>query len=407
MSYTYTDKIKFAYTPNFDAFSRLRTSEPFTLFDSSNRYRDNGLWAISTAGTAAATFNADQGLMDLTVGSASGDQVIRETYRVFAYQPGKSLLIMNTFVMEPAKTNLRQRIGYFGAANGVYIELDGLDTYMVERSSVSGSVANTRVIQANWNVDPMNGTGPSGKTLDLSKAQIMWSDFEWLGLGSVRTGFVIDGEFITCHVFHHANLITSTYITTASLPIRYEMTNTGATSGASTLKQICSTVLSEGGYELRGGPGSITTPITSAYTMATAGTYYPIVSIRLKAANLDAIVAPTGIAILPNATGNYSYRIVTGGVTTGGSWNSAGATSNVEYNITGTSFAGGINAQQGFFSETNQSSSNIELSRDDIFRFQLERNSFTSTPLEFTLCVTSNGNGDSVFGVIDWQEISR
>ena len=407
MSYTYTDKIKFAYTPNFDAFSRLRTSEPFTLFDSSNRYRDNGLWATSTAGTAAATFNADQGLMDLTVGSASGDQVIRETYRVFAYQPGKSLLVLNTFVMEPAKADLRQRVGYFGAANGVYLELDGLDTYMVERSSVSGSVANTRVIQANWNVDPMDGTGPSGRTLDLSKAQIMWSDFEWLGLGSVRTGFVIDGEFITCHVFHHANLITSTYITTASLPIRYEMTNTGATSGASTLKQICSTVLSEGGYELRGGPGSITTPITSAYTMATAGTYYPIVSIRLKAANLDAIVAPTGIAVLPNAAGNYSYRIVTGGVTTGGSWNSAGATSNVEYNIAGTSFAGGTVAQQGFFAQTNQASSVIELARDDIFRFQLERNSFTSTPAEFTLCATSDGNSDSVFGAIDWQEISR
>jgi len=407
MSYTYTDKIKFAYTPNFDAFSRLRTSEPFTLFDSSNRYRDNGLWATSTAGTAAATFNADQGLMDLTVGSANGDQVIRETLRVFAYQPGKSLLVMNTFVMEPPKTGLRQRIGYFGVANGFYVERDDSDVYLVERSSVTGITVNTRVAQAAWNVDRMDGTGPSGKILDLTKAQIMWSDFEWLGLGSVRTGFVIDGEFITCHVFHHANLITSTYITTASLPIRYELTNTGATLGASTLKQICSTVLSEGGYELRGGPGSIATPITASYSMATAGTYYPIVSIRLKAPNLDAIVAPTGIALLPNAAGNYNYRIVTGGVTTGGSWNSAGATSNVEYNITGTSFAGGTVAQQGFFAQTNQASSAIELARDDIFRFQLERNSFTSTPAEFTLCVTSDGNSDSVFGAIDWQEISR
>lgn len=407
MSYTYTDKVKFAYTPNFDAFGRLRTSDPFTLFDSSNRYWDNGRFTTSTTGTASATFNANQGLIDLTVGTANGDQVLRETTRVFAYQPGKSLLVMNTFVMSPQKTNLRQRIGYFGTDNGIYVELDGSTTYMVERSIVTGSVVNTRVAQANWNVDPMDGTGPSGRTLDLSKAQIFFLDIEWLGLGSVRTGFVIDGEFFVCHIFHHANFITSTYITTAILPIRYEITNIGITTGSSTLKQICSTVLSEGGYELRGNPGSISTPITTAYSMAVAGTYYPIVSMRLKSAYLDGIVVPTGIALLPNSAGNYSYRIIIGGTTTGGAWVSAGANSTLEYNITGTSFAGGNIAQSGFFAQTNQASSNIELSRDDLFRFQLERNSFTSTPLEFTLCVTSNGAGDSVFGSIDWQEITR
>ena len=407
MSYTYTDKIKFAYTPNFDAFGRLRISEPFTLFDSFNRFRDSGNFATSITGTASATFNADQGLVDLAVDTANGDQLIRESYRVFSYQPGKSLLVLNTFVMEPAKTNLRQRIGYFGAANGVYIELDGNDTYMVKRSSVTGSVVNTRVLQANWNVDPMDGTGPSGLTLDLTKAQILWSDYEWLGLGSVRTGFVINGEFYTVHVFHHANVIASTYITTACLPIRYEITNTGATASGSTLKQICSTVISEGGYEIRGEARSVTTPITAARNLAVAGTYYPIVSIRLKSTNLDGIVVPTGIAALPDATGKFSYQVVTDGTTTGGTWVSAGADSIVEYNLTGTSFAGGIVAQHGFFTQTNQSASNIELSRDDIFRFQLERNTFTSTPFEFTLLVAANGAGDDVYGAIDWQEITR
>jgi hypothetical protein len=399
--------ISYANSPNIDAFGRLRVSEPFTLFDSSNRYADNGQWATSVATSGTATFNTAQGLIDLNVTAVSGSEVVRETTKVFPYQPGKSLLVLSTFVMSSPKTNLRQRVGYYGPANGYYLQLNDTTVSFVERTSVSGSLVENPVAQSSWNVDKMDGTGPSGVTLDLTKAQILFMDLEWLGVGTVRIGFVVDGNFYVCHKFQHANIIASTYITTATLPLRYEITNTGATSGASTLKQICSTVLSEGGYDLRGVSRSISTPITTAITLASAGTYYPIVSIRLKAANLDGVVIPTGIAALPNSAGNYSYRLVTGGTTTGGSWVSAGASSVVDYNISGTSFTGGTTALQGFFTQSNQSSSSIELSKDDIFKFQLERNSFTSTPFEFTLLVTSNGAGDSVYGALDWQEITR
>jgi hypothetical protein len=195
---------------NTDAFSRTRVSEPFTLFDSSYRYADNQLWTSTTATGGTATFNSAQGLVDLSVTSASGSEVIRETTKVFAYQPGKSLLTLNTFVMAPAKTNLRQRVGYYGASNGYYLEQDNTTVSFVERSFVTGVVVNTPVVQANWNVDPMNGSGPSGITIDLTKAQILYMDLEWLGVGTVRIGFVINGEFYVCHKFHHANLITST-----------------------------------------------------------------------------------------------------------------------------------------------------------------------------------------------------
>ena len=171
---------------NLDAFGRLRVSEPFTLFDSSHRYSDNNLWSTGTTGTAAATFSADEGLVNLTVGSANNDEVLRETTKVFAYQPGKSLLVMNTFVMGEAKAGLRQRVGYYGAANGFYIEREGVSTYFVERSSVTGAVVNTQVPQAQWNQDTLDGTGPSGITLDLSKSQILYMDIEWLGLGTPR-----------------------------------------------------------------------------------------------------------------------------------------------------------------------------------------------------------------------------
>ena len=391
-----------------DAFGRLRVSNPLTLFDSSHRYRDNNLWSSLVVGTGSTVgFVTTQGLINIGIGTTAGCSVIRETTKVFAYQPGKSLLVLNTFVMNAPKTNLRQRVGYFGADNGMYFEVDGDTAYFVERSLSLGTT--TRVAQEDWNVDKLDGTGLSGITLNPSKAEILWMDIEWLGVGTVRIGFVIDGKFIHCHSFHHANIIESTYITTASLPVRYEIANTGITTSVSNLKQVCSTVISEGGYELRGIQQAIGIPITTPRTLTTAGTFYPIISLRLKTSPnyLDAIVILTALSAMPIATGAYNWQIRASGTTTGGTWVSAGVDSAVEYDITGTSYTGGRILGSGFFSASNQATTQIDILKEALFKFQLERNGLTSTPFEITLVVASNGNGDTVVASIDWEEVSR
>lgn len=393
-----------------DAFGRLRISDPFTLFDSSHRYQDNGLWNTDTAAGGASTFNANQGLIDLTVTTASGSRVYRETKKVFSYQAGKSLLVLSTFILSPAKENLRQRVGYFGDNNGIFLELNNDVLSFVERSSVTGSVVETSVSQANWNIDKLDGAGPSGYTLDITKAQILWQDIEWLGLGTVRIGFVIDGKFIHCHSFNHANLITSTYITTASLPLRYELENTGATGSGSTLKQVCSSVISEGGYELRGEQTAVTVPVTSPITLATAGTTYPVVSIRLKTSpdRLDAIVILSALSILGTSSNTvYLWKLIQGGTSTGGTWVSASATSSVEYKLNGTGITGGRTLASGYINSTNQSSPTTNILKDSIFATQLERNTFTATPGELSLAVVADTNNAVVYTSMDFEEISR
>lgn len=392
-----------------DAFGRQRVSNPVTLFDSSHRFRDNNLWVTATTGTASATFNANQGLVDLTVNNAENAEVVRETTKVFSYQPGKSLLVMNTFVMSPAKAGLRQRVGYYGAKNGIYLELDGSVLSFVKRSFVGGSLSNTSIGQSSWNIDTLDGNGPSGITLDISKAQILWMDIEWLGVGSVRLGFVIDGQFIHCHTIHHANIITSTYITTASLPLRYEIKNTTATSGSSTMKQICSSVISEGGYGLSGAQQAVGIPINAPRTLGTAGTFYPVIGLRLKTSGdlLDAIAILTALSVMPISTGAYNWQIRAAGAITGGTWEDAGADSAVQYNITGTSNSGGRILASGFFSASNQGTTQIDILKEALFKFQLERNSLTSTPYELTLVVASDGADDTVVASMDWEEISR
>jgi hypothetical protein len=399
-----------AGTPAGDAFGRARISQPLTLFDSSHRFADNGLWATATGVSSDATFSANEGLINLNVTTTSGGYVTRETTQVFSYQPGKSLLTLNTFVMAPAKTNLRQRVGYFNAANGIYIELDGATLSFVERSSVTGSVTESKVAQANWNVDKLDGNGPSGRILDIAKAQIFWADIEWLGLGTVRLGFVIDGLFIHCHSFHHANLITSTYITTASLPLRYEIINLNTTASNSTLKQVCSTVISEGGYELRGAQNAVGTPVSAPRDLTATGVLYPVVSIRLKASpdRLDGIVIPTAISILGDGNNAFfEWRLQRGGTTSGGTWASAGNNSSVEYNLSGSSTRGGNTLAKGYISSTTQGANSLDILKEALFQFQLRRNGLTNTPEEFSLLVESKVAGDDVYGAIDFEEISR
>jgi hypothetical protein len=393
-----------------DAFGRLRVSQPLTLFDSSHRYKDNGLWATSTASGGAAVFSANEGLVNLNVDTTSGSQVLRETFKVMSYQPGKSLLVLNTFVMAPAQTNLRQRVGYFGTQNGIYIQLNNSTLSFVERSLVTGVVTESVVNQASWNADTLDGNGPSGITLDITKAQILFMDIEWLGEGTVRVGFIIDGNFIVCHRFNHANLITSTYITTASLPLRYEITNTGVTASPSTLKQVCSTAISEGGYELRGAQQAIGTPILTPITFPVAGTFYPIVGIRLKATTLDAVVILTAVSLLGLGNGkNYAWRVLNGTTITGGAWNPASADSSVEYNITGTSATGGRVLAQGYINSSNQGSPSMDILKEALFAAQLERNTFTGVAFEIVIEMAIDATGGTLgaYASVDWEEISR
>ena len=393
-----------------DAFGRIRVAQPLTLFDSSHRYRDNGLWNTATAVGGAAVFSPNEGLVNLEVSDLLGSEVLRETAKVFSYQPGKSLLVMNTFVMASAQVGLRQRVGYFGTDNGIYIQLNDNTLSFVERSLVTGVVTESIVDQASWNTDKLDGFGPSGVTLDITKAQILFMDIEWLGEGTVRLGFVIDGNFIVCHRFNHANLITSTYITTASLPLRYEITNLDKTAGPSVLKQVCSTVISEGGYELRGAQQAVGIPITAPISFAVAGTFYPIVGFRLKSTRLDAIAILTAVSILGLGNGkNYAWRVVQAATITGGAWITTGADSSVEYNLTGTSAAGGRILAQGYLNSSNQGSPSINILKEALFATQLERNSFTGVPSEIVveMAIDAIGGTLGAYASVDWEEISR
>lgn len=387
------------YGTALDAFGRIRVSQPFTLFDSFHRYEDNGSFDTATSGTASAVHAVATSTVALNVDTASGDQVIRESTKVFPYQPGKSLLILNTFVMDEAKTGLRQRVGYFGAENGIFLEQDGTTINLVKRSYITGSAVDTKVAKSSWNGDKLDGNGESGFTLDLTKSQIFWIDIEWLGVGSVRCGFIIDGRYVVCHTFHHANVLASVYMTTATLPIRYEITNTAATSSASALKQICSTVISEGGYEKKVQP--LVARRTAKTTVATS--FEPLVTIRLASDHLDSVILLNKYSVTTIDSALYEIALIKNATLTGASYDTSTFTA-VDFDISATAMSGGTILRSEYVQGTNQAAVQLNVEGGYNFGLQLGR-TIGGTSDTFTVAARVTASTAEVVATLEFYDI--
>ena len=388
--------------PTVDAFGRLRVSQPYTIFDSKNRFAKDAQFSESLAGSASITYTAAQAAVNLNVTTASGDSAVRQSFRVMPYQPGKGLLILATFVMATATTNLRQRVGYFNADNGIFFQLNGTTKSFVVRSSVSGSPVDTNAAtQANWNGDKLDGTGASGLTLDLTKSQIFWTDIEWLGVGNVRCGFIINGQYIICHTFQNANVNNTVYMTTAVLPVRYEITTTGTIGGAATLKQICSSVVSEGGYEQISQP-QVARRSTSLTGLGT--TFVPLISIRLASTGYGAVVLPRTLNVFPDSADNFEFVLVKNPTLSGTpSWNAVPSDATVEFDVAATGYTGGDICEQGYAAASVLASAPISEILAYNWDLQLGVSLAPASDI-YTLGIrTLSGTGDAIGAITYWN----
>lgn len=273
--------------PAFDGFGRFRISQAATLGDfmQPNNAHNNLVWTSGSTGSGSFDYSSNRASTTLNVHTGSGDERIWQTKRKFQYQPGLSFLITMTAILGPSKADVRRRLGYFNEKNGLYLQLSGSTVSMVRRNFVSGSVDEEVVDQADWNLDTLDGLGPSGEILDVSKVQIFMMDFQWLGAGRVRTGFFMNGHFRYAHEFTHANALNSVYMSSPNLPIRFEIINEAETASPTALEQVCFSVMSE---------GEIDTALGIAHTgnrgIATANigtTLTPLISVRLGSEFVD------------------------------------------------------------------------------------------------------------------------
>ena len=376
-----------------DAFGRQRFSQPFTLFDSMLRYsKRTDLWDEAVVSSGTTNYLTNESSLELKTTVASGDTVLRRSRRHLPYQPGKSLMIMASFVGNAPIAGLVQEVGYFDDDNGIILRANGTSVQFVVRSSATGTIQENVVNQAEWNID-------SFAALDFTKANIFIADLEWLGVGRVRCGFVIDGEIRYCHEFKHSNNIDKVYMTSAILPASYRLYNSSTIASPAVLKQICTSVVSEGGYQPTGpiyiagrGAGSFTA--ISSETMVAA--------IRMASGRTDNVIIPSQIDAsiggnpASNVAAQWRLRL---NPTVSGTWLSAdNGRGNVQVMSSGT-FSGGTIVGAGLVA----SRSSVEFNPESGLALSLGQTiDGTSDILILTLQCSSS---EDATGLIGWREV--
>jgi hypothetical protein len=344
-----------------DAFGRLRVSEAFTLGDYKHTYGIDPNFRDTLTNGGTVTHIANQACARLATTSNTSSRAIHQTKMYHNYMPGKSQLIKTTINFYAHTANVTKRTGYFDDLNGIYFEQDGAGVLsFVIRTNTSGTASDARRIpQGEWNKDTCDGFGVSGFDLDITKTQIVFIDFQWLGVGRVRCGFVHDGQMIVAHEFYNSNNLPVVYMANPNLPIRCEILNTGTTTGGY-FDQICSTVISEGGYMESGIDFSVDTGQTSQ-SITTANGMYPVVAIRLKNSFRGypnrVIVRSGNINVYaeeyPAYWALYKLDNLSEITLSNPTWTSANDDSAVEYTLLATAFTGGDRLDGGIVGTTS------------------------------------------------------
>lgn len=236
---------------NFDAFGRLRVSNPVTLFSSQLQYDTEPLQyeAFATGAGVLATHDADTRMASMTVNAGGeGGTSGMQSYAYIPYQAGKSHAGFITAVFGPPTTGAVKRVGYYDDANGVFLQQNGDGTVQtVLRSSTSGAIVDRIIPQSDFvNLSNVDGFD-KGRVSNFQGAEIFHFDLQFLGMGRVRTAVDIDGDLFYLSEYMNADNLTVPYMQSGTLPVRCEVIAAGTLAAPATLQFKCAEVRSEGG----------------------------------------------------------------------------------------------------------------------------------------------------------------
>jgi hypothetical protein len=339
----YVDERGQAYTrfaegsPSMDAFGNLRVSAATVL--GAYEYTNGDMADLFTdiiAGNGSITYVPQASHTVLAVDSLATSSASRTTNRYHYYQPGVGNLIIITLALgDSGRANNIREWGYADEENGLLFRVTGTTLQVVLRSNTSGTVVEEIIDQANWNGDKLNGTGTSGMTIDLTKANFYWIDYAWLGVGPVRFGVLApDGSRWVCHTFENPNNRIGAYMRSGSLPLHFHNYNTGVTGGTSEMKSICAAIYAESSTSYtfwRFADIERLTPVTVT-------TDTPVLSMRVKAGSRVGVY-PECLCV--HVTGGaVKLNIVDDATLTGATWAINGEGS-AEGDIAATGISGG------------------------------------------------------------------
>lgn len=331
-----------------DTFGNLRVVEPRTLFETKHIFGKRPEVMIeNVVGTATSTYITNLSSIRLRV-SASGDKVTYRSKFYVPYEPGRTQRALLTGIIGTQDSNVVKRLGLFDDNDGYFFQQDSAGMSVIQRSYTTGSVVETKVLQTNWNLDKLDGSGESGYTIDFTKGHIFIVEYAWLGYGLLRFGIEAEGQIIYCHeITHHNALSTGPYSRRGTLPVNYEIVATGTPSADTDLIATCACVFSEGGFSPLGFAG--TAYNASSRNISGIGSSLPLISVRLKSTYAGSLIIPTGGSAISADAKTNRIELVVGGTLTSPSWSSL--TNATEFDVAATAITGGRSIYSSFASE--------------------------------------------------------
>lgn len=359
------------------------------------------LWEVISNVNGTISHLPDEQAVSLSIPTASGDKIVRQTSKYFVYAAGRSMRLSLAVIFDDNKSNLRQRVGYFNDNNGFFFEYDETGLKVVRRSNASGSPVDVAVLQTNWDLDVMDGTGKSGKTLDLTKIQMMFIEWTWYGAGSAKFGFEIDNRLHWVHRFEGGNSLVEPILGSPHLPIRYEIENLGVTASSSEIKKYGLHLGIDGDNNIEGFRRGYATGSISTNTV----TDRPLLSIRPKltvnSINNYSFIRAISIGVASTSTAAH-FKIIKNATLTTPSWVNVDTDDNsvTQYDITSTSLSGGVVVGAGVISGNKGASETFDIQTRD----PLTINDNASNADTLTIAITTADNSSSLASV-NWIEV--
>lgn len=404
-----------------DGSGRLRVANPVTLFDANFISQLNGgRWATSTDGTGAVAQGSGSFATLTAPDSTAPDFAILQSRRYIGYQQNKSMVCVfnvKPCAAAPTAGDTEQiRVGFFDDDDGPFWQftINGAAAIVDLDSGYGGDGGGSTTIGGPtlFNIDKLDGTGPSGVDLSTYNGTSIftcWIEVNWAA-STLTWGIVIDREWIACHR-------ATVSLSKASFPVRASI-YAGAAPGGIVTEFYGSSIVSEGGYSEK---GLVFSHARDTLAAAAAGAETAVLALRADAG----AAAASRVTYVPRSVSAVStkgsrhvlyrvYRVISpadfdtnqyGG--TAAVWvNDPSAGSYAEISETVAAFSPAAGSTQYQLIATFFDSDNEVAGRDDLQVALTADIAGTSDILVITAEPIGGGaQGEEVYAAITWEEI--
>lgn len=291
-----------------DASKRTRVSLPL-IYGDFKTVSDKNLLLWDYSETGSSTHILTGSCIELSV--TSGQYSVAQTTYYAPYMSSRSQIIDTSFARFEPQSGVIKKVGYFTSSTGSPFNSSVDGFYLQSASGVvsleiyRNGISILSVPQSQW-LDPLDGTGESGVTINWSNFNVAQFDFLWLGGTTLRFSMFLEGDLVELYNYNHSNNDETVFIKSPCKPIRYDI---HSTNGSGVFRKHCASFGNEGGEVHVGISRGAYVPV-SGVSCDNSDVVYPLIMIRLKPNSFASSVKLTNLSTLVGSNNKYYVHLI-------------------------------------------------------------------------------------------------